>query len=91
MVTTERAADTKIRRAAAKLGWEVRKSRARLESIENLGGYMLVEARRNLLIAGDKYQLSATDVAARLAEEAEENKLPKLAKSMRELAAEEIA
>jgi hypothetical protein len=90
MVTTERAAEAKVRRAAARLNLEVRKSRARLGGIDNLGGFMIVNPSNNSLVAGARYEFSAQDVALWLADIADGEKLPKLAESMRALAAEEI-
>jgi hypothetical protein len=49
------------RRAAARLGYVVRKSRGR-RTVNNLGGWRVVERDRNLIVAGEKFALSLDDV-----------------------------
>ena len=48
--------ESKARRAAAAAGYSIRKSKVRP------GGYRLIEQRRNLVIAGERFTLSAEDV-----------------------------
>jgi hypothetical protein len=56
------AIEQRARRAAKKVGWSAKKSRWRANSIDNRGGFMLVEDRRSLCIAGSHFDLSAQDV-----------------------------
>ena len=53
--------ENRIRRALAKRGYLLRKSRAE-ESIDNFGGYMIVDANYNAVIAGERFNLSLDDV-----------------------------
>jgi hypothetical protein len=70
----EKAREARLRRRAkrlGKLGWALRKSRARLSS-DNLGGYRLVDIWSNTIIGGDissRYGLSLDDVERILDEE----------------------
>jgi len=48
-------------RIAAKHGYAIRKSRAAL-SVDNEGGFMLVEAATNRIEAGERFDMSAEDV-----------------------------
>jgi hypothetical protein len=48
--------ESKARRAAAAAGYLIFKSKVRP------GGYRLIEQRRNLVIAGERFTLSAEDV-----------------------------
>ena len=51
-----RLLESKARRAAEAAGYSIHKSKVRP------GGYRLIERRRNLVIAGDRFTLSAEDV-----------------------------
>ncbi len=59
--TSENALDKKARRAAHKAGYVARKSRRRQDSIDNLGGFMLVDPQLNCVVAGARFDLSAED------------------------------
>ena len=62
MSLTENALDHRARRAARRAGLVARKSRWRANSIDNYGGFMLVDPLRNVPAAGFRYDLSAEDV-----------------------------
>ena len=49
------------RRAALKVGFP-QKSRWRRDSMDNRGGFMLIEPNRNAIVAGEKFDLGASDV-----------------------------
>ena len=53
--------DSKARSAARRVGLLVRRSRRQL-SIDNRGGYMVVDPYLNMILAGEKYELTAEDV-----------------------------
>lgn len=57
-----------LRRRAAKLGYRISKSNWRRDSIDNHGGYMIVEIGRNICVAGDRYDLDQSYVEAFLAD-----------------------
>ena len=53
----EQAREARARRALAHVGWQghrLNRSRWRLGSIDNLGGYRIIENSRNLVVAGDQ-------------------------------------
>jgi hypothetical protein len=59
---SEQALDGKARRAAKRAGLYATKSRSRTESIDNLGGFMLIHPQSNFCVAGEHYDLSAQNV-----------------------------
>jgi len=62
----EPALDARARRAAKRIGMMARKSRRQI-SLDNLGGFMLIDPRMNIVIDGSRFELSADDVIARCA------------------------
>jgi hypothetical protein len=58
----------RLRRLANRNGYVVRKSRWRYDSIDNHGGYMLVDQSTNFAVAGSRYDLTGADVAEAIAE-----------------------
>ena len=59
---SEKSLDALARRAARRVGLVARKSRRRIKTADNLGGYMLLHAMRNYCIRGSRCELSAGDV-----------------------------
>jgi hypothetical protein len=59
---SEGALEARARRAARRLGLIARKTRWRAGSIDNHGGFMLVDLYGNYLVAGDRFDLSAEGV-----------------------------
>lgn len=57
------ANERQIRRALSKAGYALRKSRIRNINADNLGGYMVVDATSNYVVAGARYDLTLEDVA----------------------------
>lgn len=55
--------EQKARRAARKAGMMITKSRCGL-SIDNQGGFMIINPQNNTVIAGSKFELSPDDVIA---------------------------
>lgn len=53
---TRRALDAKARRAAAAAGYALQKSKVRP------GGYKVIERRRKVVVAGERFELSAEEV-----------------------------
>lgn len=62
--TLSKTQDARLRRMARSHGYAVRKSRWRLNSPDNLGGYMIVDPDTGLVAAGGRFDLTGTDVAA---------------------------
>jgi hypothetical protein len=56
---SEQALDARARRAAKGAGLVARKSRWRANSIDNHGGFMLVDPYSNVIVDGSRYDLSA--------------------------------
>ena len=55
--------DARLRNMARRHGYAVRKSRWRLDSLDNFGGYMIVDPDSGLLMAGARFDLTGADVA----------------------------
>lgn len=60
--------EKRLRRQATTKGLALRKSRDG-QSIDNQGGYMIVDPYRNAVVDGDRFNLSLTDVEAYLSNE----------------------
>jgi hypothetical protein len=59
---TEQALEAKARRIVKRVGLMATKSLWRRDSIDNFGGFILVDARHNWIVAGSRFVLSAEDV-----------------------------
>lgn len=57
-----------LRRRAASKGYTIRKSRVRITHPDNLGGFMIVHAARNRLVAGACYGLELGELEKEIAE-----------------------
>ena len=68
-MTSGKARENRLRRWAGRLGYVLHKDRARAWSIDHLGGYMIVEANRNAVVRGERFEYSIDDVEAFLAGE----------------------
>jgi hypothetical protein len=56
------AAQTRARRAAKHVGLRARKSRFRLGTVDNRGGFMLLNPISNGVLAGERFDLTAEQV-----------------------------
>ena len=61
--TLPRSDDARLRRLAQRHDLMVRKSRWRAGTIDNHGGYMLVDAASNIVVGGPRYDLTGADAA----------------------------
>ena len=59
---SEKSLDARARPAARRVGLIARKSRRRVKTSDNLGGYMLLHAMRNYCVRGSRLELSAGEV-----------------------------
>ena len=59
---TDKSREQRARRQLRQQGYALRKSRVRNWNIDNLGGYMVIEANRNLIVAGQRFDMSLDDV-----------------------------
>ena len=73
-IGTTEFSDKQARRAAKRIGLLARKSRWRRDTIDNHGGYMLIEPYRNRVVAGSRFDLTTADVVELCNEEAEKSK-----------------
>jgi len=64
MSTTTTARESRLRRALAKHGAILRKSRSRTWTVDNHQGYMIIDADRNAVLAGSRFDLTLDDVDA---------------------------
>lgn len=60
-IAVSRAADSRLRRLAIKLGYCLHKSRA-MFGIDNHGGYRIVDPDLNAVMAGERFDMNAKDV-----------------------------
>jgi hypothetical protein len=56
---SEKSLDARARRAARRVGLMARKSRWRVDTIDNFGGYRLIDPWLNVCIDGERFDLSA--------------------------------
>jgi hypothetical protein len=61
------ATDSRLRRLARKKGYSLRRSRWRCRSVDNFGGYIIVD-QANGVIAGSRFDLGPSDIEAWFAE-----------------------
>jgi hypothetical protein len=61
---TEKALEARARRTARRVGLIAGKTRWRRDSIDNFGGFMLIEPYRNCVVAGQRFNMSAEEVIA---------------------------
>ena len=54
--------DARARRAAERVGWVARKSRWRTGSVDNQGGFTVIDPAHYNILYGEKFDLSAEDV-----------------------------
>lgn len=59
---SEKSLDARVRRAARRIGLVARKSRWRAGTIDNHGGFMLIDPFTNFPVAGGRWGLSPEDV-----------------------------
>jgi hypothetical protein len=59
---SEAALDARARRAARRVGLKAIKTRWRANSIDNYGGFSIIDPNRNLIVASEKFTMSADEV-----------------------------
>ena len=65
MDTKQKTRENRVRRAAKRQGYIIRKSRSPYVfplNIDNHGGYMVINAFHNAIVAGIKYDMTLDDV-----------------------------
>jgi hypothetical protein len=60
--TNEKAIEQKARRAARRVNLDARKSCFWLNSIDNYGGFRIVDPYFNAVVAGERFDMSAEQV-----------------------------
>lgn len=63
---SDKARENRLRRWAGRLGYEVRKDRARRWGLHHQGGYMVVWTSRNACVQGSDFECSLDDVESYL-------------------------
>lgn len=66
-MTVHKNQEQKLRRALNKCGYSLHKSRRGI-SLDNLGGYMVVDQYSNVVVAGSRFDLGLEDVLDWIAE-----------------------
>lgn len=61
--------EQRVRRIARRQGYELHRDRAGVWSFNHQGGWQIVDAERNWLVAGERFDLRLEDVEAWLAED----------------------
>jgi hypothetical protein len=54
--------DARARRAAKRVGLMARRSRWRANSVDNRGGFMVIDPVRNAVVAGRRFDMTAQQV-----------------------------
>jgi hypothetical protein len=70
----DKARENRIRRRAQRLGFALRKSRARYLHMDDFGEYQLIDPDRTAIVWGEKFDLSLEDVERYLDEVEEQMK-----------------
>jgi hypothetical protein len=58
---SDEPSDSRVRRAAKRVGLAAVKSRRQL-SLDNHGDYMLIDPQRNIVVAGERFELTAAAI-----------------------------
>lgn len=66
MKNAEKTKENRLRREAKKNGLRLHKSRVRYPNYFNRGGYMLVDTFRDIVVGGDRYNMTLDDVESYL-------------------------
>lgn len=61
MTATQKNKERKLRRALNKAGYALHKSRRQI-SLDNFGGYMIVDLYENYVVRGRRFELNLSDV-----------------------------
>ena len=61
MLSSSHTSESRLRKLAARHGYSIRKSRKAI-SADNLGDYMLVDARWNFVVAGGRFDASLDEI-----------------------------
>jgi hypothetical protein len=69
MIATDRKQEQRSRRAAHELGYEVKKSRAQRETLNDRGLFRLIACSTNAIIMGADYDVGLNEIDAWLHEQ----------------------
>ena len=61
-MTSPNALDQRARRAAKRIGLVAQKSRPRVATVDNFGGFKLIDVHHNCVVDGSRFDLSAEEV-----------------------------
>jgi hypothetical protein len=65
--TSDAAREARLRRSAKRLGYALKRSSWRRGSIDNLGGFQIIDPYRNWIVGGERFNLDLDGVEAWLA------------------------
>jgi len=63
MAKAAKKTESTLRKLAQRRGYDIRKSRNRTIHIDNLGEYMLIDAPKNYVVVGARYNASLEEIA----------------------------
>jgi hypothetical protein len=69
MTNDERNRAARLRRKLNKLGYTMRKTNWRRDSIDNFGGYAIIDTEYNAVVRGSRFDLDLDDVEEFISEE----------------------
>ena len=69
MTIDERNRAARLRRKLNKLGYTMRKTNWRRDSIDNFGGYAIIDTEYNAIVRGSRFDLDLDDVEEFISEE----------------------
>nr|DAH79321.1 MAG TPA: hypothetical protein [Caudoviricetes sp.] len=62
MTNTERNRAARLRRKLNKLGYTMKKTNCRRNSIDNFGGYAIIDTACNAIVKGSRFDLDLDDI-----------------------------
>jgi hypothetical protein len=65
VMDSEKNRESRLRKRAIRMGLGIKKSRSMI-SLDNHGGFMVIDLNRKLILAGQRFDLSLDDVEAYL-------------------------
>jgi hypothetical protein len=65
MATMDSTLEQRARRTAKRVGLMAKKSRWRTGTLDNFGHFMLIDPRANLIVAGQRFNMTAEEVIDR--------------------------
>ena len=74
MDNQEKVKENYLRRAATRQGFILKKSKAKKWNVDNYQGWQIVDAQRNIIVAGEKFDMTLESVESFLSDEEKHHK-----------------